>query len=314
MSRKKKQSDKMLVLFVGSGYRSRDKFLGAADVVRRHFSVVEENVVTLPGTPDAYSTSVQYPNVVASSFSEWVTTRGDTVVWAVDGGTGAARVARYWRPGGDATAVVCGGSDSFLYPLMAYMWGSEDCFYTPNLSDGAGLVDNACREILGFSETGIEVHFPNAYILTRKGLAIASKYTSFPVCTGPFTQIQGTYLYDEVQERLTSKPHALMLEDNYPQDDPQVARLALYEDLTRLQSTIENVQKGGGILSFSHSPGCEELVREVVDDLRIDITTVVGINFGHGNNINAWSIPVIRFGSTYTLNDLGLEGIRVELE
>lgn len=293
-------------VFVGSAYPNPSALRQGIDLISDIFG---RDVECISGYFDKTKpTWLRNPSLKFTNFVELLRDQ-DGVIFLAGGGSGAARVTQYDAPKLNIVGPkVCGNSDSFVYPLLAWLWGLEG-YYCPNVAEGISYDD--IDHVLGidYGPEEIEVYSSAiAYNFEPVTLSVV------PVCTRVLCQCHILTL-ENLKFRLIEEPSLLLLEDNYPQDDTGV--LAFYEDLTQLMNNgvIEAVCEGGGAIGMSTVDSLTVSPQQLLLEAMVDVNckgfpVIYGIDFGHQQG----PLSVIKFGSKWSLDYEASKGLLVKVE
>lgn len=295
------------IVFVGSAYPNSQNLRSGIQRVTAAFG--EEPVLRGCAEPDSPPWMIADPGAVYELFHGLVAA-DDGIIFNASGGTGAARVTQRWRfkdrPGASGPKV-CGSSDGFVYPLMAWLWNTGESYYCPNVAEGLLDTDMEVVDVWGDSLYG---EYPGVIATYFEA---STSYKVFPVCAGVLRQ-SSTAVKKAVIDRLKKEPYLLLLEDNYPSNE--VGLLAFYEDLTGLWDILGAICQGGGAVGVSSI--CEILgvspmgiLRNVLDNMPYpDVPAFYGLDFGHRDG----PLSVIRFGSDWHVSYFEETGLSVTVE
>jgi len=292
-------------VFVGSGYPDPVNLRQGIEILTDVFG--REPDIQGPEHPDSPPWVLSDPEEIMDDFRTLV--KSSVNVFIAGGGTGAARVTRHFRSHKTAklSSTVCGSSDGFVYPLMAWLWGL-DAYYGPNVAEAFDSeVASAVRshDSLRCSDTYSTV-IATCYDCSED-------YTVLPVCAGVLRQCSNV-ITGELISRLVEESHLLLLEDNYPASP--MGLIAFYEDVTGLWDIIRATAAGEGAIGvctiydhFGVSP--MGILRNALDHMNFPETPVFyGVNFGHRDG----PLSVIKFGSKWCLSYFEEAGLLVTVE
>lgn len=299
-------------VFVGSGYPNPFDLRVGIEAMTDVFG--SEPRIYGVERPDSPPWMLADPKEVYKAYQERLNHKGlvRPYVFSAGGGTGAARVTRHFsmrhKPKEIPSAVVCGSSDGFVYPLMAWLWGL-DAYYTLNVAEG--LTPHEMEAVL--EHDGHLCSDTYSSVIASGYDPLGSDYRVLPVCAGVLRQCSQRVL-DALGARLKEEPYLLLLEDNYPSSP--MGLIPFYEDVTGLWDVIHSVAAGDGaigVCSISEHLGISPMgiLRNTLEHMNCPETPVFyGVNFGHRDG----PLSVIKFGSKWCLSYSEEAGLLVTVE